>query len=76
MNLGLHILKNPTGTYTFVGSVPASLCEEVDATQSDVMGGRAYRADDGSLKTPKVPSFPSYEEARQFAREHGFEPID
>lgn len=40
MNFGLHILPNPNGTYSFVGSVPAELMDTRKPIKGDVMGGR------------------------------------
>ena len=40
MNYGLHIIKNPSGTFSFVGSVPVSLMDTRKPTTADVMGGR------------------------------------
>jgi len=72
-NLGLHILKCPTGKYTYVGSIPAALCLEVPATTSDVMGQRAHKSEDGSLVAWKTPVFESEDAARDFALARGFD---
>lgn len=71
MNLGLHITRTPAGTYGFVGSIPASIYHTVPATKGDVMGGRAFRGDDGQLMAPCVPSFPTEAEARAYAHAQG-----
>ena len=42
-NVGLHVIKFPSGRYGYVGSVPSSLGNEVKANRSDIMGGRAFR---------------------------------
>lgn len=72
MNLGLHIIKNPAGTYSYVGNVPAALCDIVPASRADVVGGRAWESVDGELMTAKVKSFTSYEEAETAALMAGF----
>jgi hypothetical protein len=75
MNYGLHIIKAPSGRYTYVGAVPAALCAIVPASKADVMGGRAYESVDGDLVTAKPLSFASHGEAWDTAIYAGFEPI-
>ena len=75
MSFGLHIIKAPSGRYTYVGTVPAALCGIVAASKSDVMGGRAYESVDGDLVTVRPLSFASYGEAWDTAIYAGFEPI-
>src|SRR6266702_702968 len=41
-NMGLHTIKCPTGKFAYVGSIPVALAEIVEASTSDVMGGRAW----------------------------------
>jgi hypothetical protein len=65
-SLGLHIINTPSGRYTFVGSIPAHLVETVRATKADVMGGRAWRNEDGEVVTARVPTFSSYQEAMNY----------
>lgn len=72
MNLGLHIIQTPAGRYTYVGAVPAALCDVVPATKADVMGGRAWESVDGELLTTKVKVFATYEGAAVAALEAGF----
>lgn len=72
MNLGLHIIQTPAGRYTYVGAVPAALCDVVPATKADVMGGRAWESVDGELLTAKVKVFASREKAETAARMAGF----
>ena len=76
MNLGLHILKNPAGTYSYVGNVPAALCDVVPADRDDVMGGRAFTDNDGVLMTHRNRTFRSWIAAWDTAVSFGFEPID
>lgn len=68
-----HLLKAPSGRWTFVGRVPESLCFDRDATREDIMGGRSHRRGDGSVGCLRPRSFDSEGEARGFARSHGVE---
>ncbi len=70
-NFGLHICRAPSGRFAFVGSIPAALAEEIDATKGDVLGGRAYRRPDGSLAAPRFPSFGTLAEAEEYAQARG-----
>jgi hypothetical protein len=70
-NLGTHIIKNPVGSYSFVGSLPTALGNEVLATKSDVMGGRAHYNVDGVLMTWHYPSHYTEKAARDFAMARG-----
>lgn len=72
-NLGLHIIKNPAGTYSYVGSVPAVLGMEIPANTSAVLGCRAYRNERGELVELKFPTFKSEADAREYASAHGCE---
>ena len=67
----LSVIKNPTGTYSYVGSVPHCLGKEVKATRADVMGGRARKNSKGEMVTIKFPIFESKEAAVKFAAEKG-----
>lgn len=40
-----HVIKNPAGTYSYVGAVPGALAEIVPATYTDIIGGRAFSRD-------------------------------
>lgn len=62
-----HVMKYPSGKWGFVGRVPASLCYEQIATNTDIMGGRAYKRTNGDIVTNKVRSFDTESEAREFA---------
>lgn len=67
-SMGLHIIKNPAGTYSFVGSIPANLCEWVPATSADVMAGRAQKnPNTGTWVAPKKPIFTEVTAAVDFA---------
>lgn len=58
-NLGLHVIKNPAGTFSFVGTVPAALATWVPASTAAVMGGRAVTAPNGAVVEPEWPVFPT-----------------
>lgn len=70
-NLGLHINKNPAGTYGYVGSVPTVLATVVPADTAAVMGGRAFLDDSGNAMMYKFPLFDSEQAARDYAAERG-----
>lgn len=72
-NLGLWVIKFPSGKYGFVGSMPLDLAEMVPATKSDVMGGRAIRNESGALVAPKFPAFADQAAAVEFARSKGYD---
>ena len=67
-NLGLHVIKFPSGRYGFVGSIPVTLGAEVPASEAAVMGCRSHwNADRTELLEWKFPTF----EARAFAADRG-----
>lgn len=70
-NLGLHVLKNPAGTYSYVGSIPVELASVVPADRAAVLGQRAFFDEEGNLKMYKFPIFQSLEEAVSFAASKG-----
>ena len=70
---GLHIIKNPAGTYSFVGSIPSELGNIVPANTSDIMGGRAWKDEEGELVTVKFPVFKTREDALHHAKFYGYE---
>lgn len=71
-NLGTHVIKNPNGTFSFVGTLPITLASRVEAVEADVVGGRAFKwGDDGKLYAWKFPTFPTREEAVEFAKSKG-----
>ena len=72
MNLGLHVLKCPTGKYTFVGSIPVNLMLWRKATSQDVTGNRAFYGIDGiTLVSYITPIFDHSIDACAYANEHG-----
>ncbi len=66
-NLGVHIIKNPAGTFSFVGTLPAALATLVPATTADIMAGRAFTAPNGAVVAPKFPVFATAADAAAFA---------
>lgn len=74
-NLGLHVLKNPAGTYSYVGTIPTALAEIVPADTAAVMGGRAFRNEEGKAMMYKFPVFATRAEAMDFAEAKGFDVI-
>lgn len=73
-NLGLHVLKNPAGTYSYVGSIPTALGTVVPATRAAVLGQRAWiDKDTDALMMYQFPVFESAEAAVAFAASKGFE---
>lgn len=73
MNLGLHIINFPSGNFGFVGSIPNVMCNIVTASKSDVLGGRAFYDQHGTLVTAKAPSFSNINDAVAHAEKFGFE---
>ena len=71
MSYGLHVIKNPAGTFSYVGSLPIELGELVKPTPSDIMAGRFIRQE-GVVFAVKFPAFNTAEKALQFASEKGF----
>ena len=59
----VHIIKNPAGTFSYVGQVPVTLMRTRKPTREDIMGGRVL--DDGLAYVGK--SRPTIERAVQDA---------
>jgi len=75
-NLGLHVIEgSPSARWHYVGRIPTVLGETVPATKADIMGGRAWREDDGGIVTTQFPVFETKQEAFDFARARGAEVI-
>lgn len=72
-NVGLHVIKFPSGRFGFVGSIPTELGTEVPATTAAVMGCRSHRNVAGDLVEWKFPVFDTREAAVAFAADRGFE---
>lgn len=73
-NFGLHVIKNPAGTYSYVGTVPVVLAEVVPADRAAVLGQRAFidKATD-KIMMYKSPVFATAAEAVAFAASKGLE---
>jgi hypothetical protein len=71
--MSLHVIRNPAGTYSYVGTVPAALGVEAPATRADVMGGRSYFNANRETVAVRWPVFPSRAEALAHASAHGYE---
>lgn len=67
----LSVIKNPAGTYSYVGSIPTVLGTEVSATKSDIMGQRWHKNEAGETVTWKFPVFQSESEAIAYATSKG-----
>lgn len=48
----VHVIKNPAGSFSLVGLVPASLCDAKEPTTADVLAGRVQG--DGKVYRPRV----------------------
>ena len=70
--VGLHVIQYPSGRFGYVGSVPASCCNRVQANRSAVLGCRAVR--EGEELVEYVPmAFDTQQEAIDHAIMCGFE---
>lgn len=70
-NLGLHIIKFPSGRFGYVGSIPTTLGTEIPATTAAVMGCRSHYSASGNLVEWHFPVFDTEEAARNFAESKG-----
>lgn len=70
-NLGLHVIKFPSGRFGYVGSIPTDLATIVPADRAAVLGQRAFTNNKGELCMFKFPVFNSEEHARAFAAARG-----
>ena len=70
-NMGLHVIKNPAGTFSFVGSIPLELGKRVKPTSSDIMAGRFFM-DGETAYAVKFPVFKTKEDAINHAKKSGF----
>lgn len=69
---GLHLIKNPGGTYRFVGTVPTDLMFEEGATQEQINNAKQF----GERFGPKKRIFKTAEEALTVAKEKGYKVED
>lgn len=76
-NLGIHIIQFPSRRFGFVGSLPVSLGDIVEADKAGVLGNRAFWRDpanhDAGLAMVKFPSFDTEQAARDHAKARGIE---
>ncbi len=70
-NFGLHVMKCPTGVFTYVGTIPYDLMTWRRATTADVMGGRSSKMGD-VIVSYVTPVFASRDEAVEHAEAHGY----
>lgn len=66
---GLHLIKNPSGTYSFTGTVPTDLMFEDGATKEQIENAKQF----GERFGPKKRTFKTAEEATTLAKEKGYE---
>ncbi|MHA1962824.1 MAG: hypothetical protein ACW99U_21755 [Candidatus Thorarchaeota archaeon] len=67
----LSIIKNPAGTYSYVGNIPTVLGNEVPATVDDVRGQRWHKNHHGDTMTWKFPVFATEQDAIDHAASRG-----
>jgi hypothetical protein len=80
MIAGIHILKNPKGTFHFVGRVPTELAfisSSDDYVKTAILCGPGFAREKAELEggTFKTRTFQTETEARDFAASKGFEVI-
>jgi hypothetical protein len=73
---GLHVIQDPAGTFSYVGSIPRELVTMAPATAADVMACRAEYDVHGEIVAPKFPHFATRAEAVAFAAARGFQVHD
>ena len=71
MSYGLHVIKNPANTFSFVGSIPQELGKRVKPTINDIMAGR-FITDNGNTYAVKFPVFPTRQDAINHATSFGY----
>ena len=71
----IHVIKNPAGSYSFVGTLPVALGNVVKADRSAIYGNRTLdeRAPNGDIQMIKFPVFHSRAAAILHADSRGFE---
>jgi hypothetical protein len=75
MNYGIHVIKNPAGTYSFVGTLPADLGDVVTADRAAIYGNRTLdkRGPNNEIQMIKFPVFHSRANAILHADSRGYE---
>lgn len=66
-------MKNPAGTFSFVGNVPATLYDNVPATKNDILGGNCYRLEDGRMYSPRIKICPTLDDALKLVKDLNIE---
>ena len=69
-NLGTHVINNPAGTYSFVGTLPTVLAEMVPADKNAILGCRSFEHNGQSMMW-KWPVFETKQQAIDFAESKG-----
>lgn len=67
-NLGLHVIRCPSGVFTYVGSVPTDLYYVDGATPEQIEAGRQC----GDAFGPKRRYFKTEQDAITCAESHGY----
>ena len=72
-NLGLHVIKNPAGTYSYVGTIPVFLGDIVKADRAAIMGNRtlSQRGPNGEIQMVRFPVFKTRADAILHAESRG-----
>lgn len=74
MNLGIHIIPNPTGGYSLAGSIPKKLMAVRPAQKTDYLAGTVIKNSGYSISLAYYcPSFDTYRDAVKWIEENGFE---
>jgi hypothetical protein len=73
MNLGVHIIKAPSGKYIFRGTLPATLGNVVPATRQAILGNNTLneRGPNNEILMVQFPVFDSLSGAYAHAVERG-----
>lgn len=66
-NLGLHVIKFPSGKFGFVGRIPVTCCRELPADRNAIMGQRAVKNARGELVEYRTMVFDTEQAARYHA---------
>lgn len=66
-----NVSRCSTGKWTFVGSVPTTLCDDVPPTHSDILGLNTRTNSSGALVGIRVKVFDTEEDARRYAESAG-----
>ena len=72
-NLGIHLIKYPTGKYGYVGTLPCGLGNEQKPSSDDIRAGRFTTNSEGETVTIKFPVFSDVQSAINHAESRGFD---